>query len=60
MSGNRWIAVGAVVAFFGVAFGAFGAHALEGMLIESKDDPGEKAKQLANWQTGCLKRLRMS
>ncbi len=34
MSANRWVSLGAVLGFFSVAFGAFGAHALKDVLNE--------------------------
>ncbi len=43
MSGERWVAVGAVLAGVGVALGAFGAHGLADRL--------EAADQLENWHT---------
>ncbi|OYD06805.1 DUF423 domain-containing protein [Paludifilum halophilum] len=39
-----WILLGAVNMFLSIAFGAFGAHGLEGKVSE---------RMLANWQTGA-------
>jgi uncharacterized membrane protein YgdD (TMEM256/DUF423 family) len=45
---RSFVALGAVAAFFGVAAGAFGAHALKGHL---------DAAALATWQTAVLYNL---
>lgn len=44
-SGWRWAAVGAGLGALAVALGAFGAHALDGMVVDDR---------IATWRTGAL------
>lgn len=43
LAGRRWGAVGALLAGLGVALGAFGAHALDGVVTEARLDTFETA-----------------
>jgi len=48
--GERWIIAGCGMAAFAVAFGALGAHALEGWLPDKY--PEDFSKRLGFWETG--------
>ena len=47
-TGNRWVAIGAILAALSVVLGAFGAHALYPMISENMADP---VKSKHNWET---------
>jgi uncharacterized membrane protein YgdD (TMEM256/DUF423 family) len=53
MDGKWWCTVGAVLGLLAVAFGAFGAHALEGKLDGGDVDAVTQAKLLDTWDVGA-------
>jgi uncharacterized membrane protein YgdD (TMEM256/DUF423 family) len=53
MRGKRWLAIGALLAFVGVALGAFGAHGLKTSLRSGPLPPDEQTRRLENWETAA-------
>lgn len=52
MAARGWIAVGAGLAMLAVALGAFGAHWLQGAILNWVSDDAEQAKRLQTWEIG--------